>query len=59
VAWAPGEVAELLAGDAGAGDLAEGGDVGERECRGREGAEEGIDAGGWCRGFVGAVGTPR
>jgi len=45
VAWAPGEVGELLAGDTGAGDFAEGGDVGGHESGRREGSEEGVDAG--------------
>jgi len=45
VSWAAGQVREALAGDAGGGHLAEGGDVRRGKRRGWEGAEEGFDAG--------------
>jgi len=40
-----GQVGVMLAGHTGAGNLVEGGNVGGREYGGREGAEEGVNAG--------------
>jgi len=46
VAGVAGQVGILLAGHTGASNFSEGGDVGGREGREREGAKEGVDASG-------------